>query len=66
MKQRRLRHSEVREFGNVNTLSPLTKRSCQMVTSFHGEYDNTMADLLARREAAFVQWHPTRTEPPPR
>ena len=66
MKQRRLRHSGVREFGNVNTLSPLTKRTCPMVTSFHGEYDNTMADLLARRETAFVLWHLKRTEPPPR
>ena len=66
MKQRRLRHSGVREFGNVNTLSPLTKQSCQMVTSFHGEYDNTMADLLARRETAFVLWHFTQYGPPPR
>jgi hypothetical protein len=56
----------VRKFGNVTTLSPLTKQSGQMVTSFHGEYDNTMADLLARRESAFVLWHLTRTEPPPR
>ncbi|MEJ1962424.1 MAG: alpha amylase [Gammaproteobacteria bacterium] len=37
-----------------------------MVTSFKGEYDNTMADLLTRRETAFVLWHLTRTEPPPR
>jgi pullulanase len=37
-----------------------------MVTSFHGEYDNTMADLLARRETAFVLWHLTQAEPPPR
>ena len=37
-----------------------------MVTSFRREYDNTMADLLARRETAFVLWHLTQAEPPPR
>lgn len=37
-----------------------------MVTSFHREYDNTMADLLARRETAFVLWHLSQAEPPPR
>ena len=37
-----------------------------MVTSFAGEYDNTMADLLVRRETAFVLWHLANVEPPPR
>ena len=37
-----------------------------MVTSFHGEYDKAMADLLERRGTAFVLWHLTQEEPPPR
>ncbi len=55
----------MRGFGNVLTLSPLTKRTCRMVTSFHGEYDKAMADLVVRRETAFVLWHVTQEEPPP-
>lgn len=37
-----------------------------MVTSFDREYDKTMADLLVRRETAFVLWHLANVEPPPR
>jgi hypothetical protein len=36
-----------------------------MLPSIDGEYDKTMADLIARRETAFVLWHPTHAALPP-
>jgi pullulanase len=65
MKQRRPSNGGVRVPGKLITLSPLTKRSCQMLPSIDGEYDKTMADLIARRETAFVLWHPTQAALPP-